>query len=207
MNFPLHLQTLRINQTDIKLFVPDIEAIQLAYSSQLIAFPYWSRVWPASIALTEFIISNHQLVQNKNLLELGAGLGLPSLVASKYANSVLCSDKDADAVEIIARSAKENNLDNMQAAMIDWEAVQIETAVDVLLLSDVNYEPEIFAKLTELIFQFLSHKTTIFLATPQRLMAKSFIQPLLKFRTHQQEISVTHNQEQTPITILVLQKK
>src|SRR5688572_33367426 len=50
-------------------------------------FPYTtlfrSQVWPSAIALSEFIVSNQQLVHNKNILELGAGLGLPSLVASK----------------------------------------------------------------------------------------------------------------------------
>jgi predicted nicotinamide N-methyase len=203
--YPLELQIIRVKQTTTKLFVPDVTAIQQAYNNGLIAFPYWSQVWPSSIALSEFIIDNSHLVQNKNLLELGAGLGLPSLISSSYAASVLCSDKDADAVEIISKSAAENNISNLQSVMIDWE-VPFEINADVLLLSDINYEPEIFQKLNELIFRFIKNGTTILLATPHRLMAKPFIGPLLKFCVRQEEIIVTDN-EKTAITVLVLSKE
>jgi methyltransferase-like protein 23 len=206
MSFPLQLQTIQIKQTAIKLFVPDVTAIRRAYTNGLISFPYWAQVWPSAIALSEFIIDNSHLVQNKKLLELGAGLGLPSLVSSAYAASVLCSDKDADAVEIISKSAAENDINNLQTVMIDWEA-PVEINADVLLLSDINYEPGVFQKLNELIFQFIKNGTTILLATPQRLMAKPFIGPLLKFCVNQEEMFVTHQGERTAITVLVLEDK
>jgi methyltransferase-like protein 23 len=206
MRFPLQRRTVQIKQRKIELFVPDVAAIQQAYTDGLISFPYWAQVWPSAIALSEFIIDNSHLVQNKNLLEFGAGLGLPSLVSSAYAASVLCSDKDADAVEIISRSAAENNINNLQTVMIDWEA-PVEINADVLLLSDINYEPGVFKKLNELIFQFIKNRTTILLATPPRLMAKPFIGPLLKFCVNQEEIFVTHQGERTAITVLVLEDK
>src|SRR5688572_26276189 len=102
MNVALQLQTISIKQIPVQLFVPDALDVQQSYSNGIIPFPYWSQVWPSAIALSEFIVSNQQLVHNKNILELGAGLGLPSLVASKYAASVLCSDKEEEAVEIIS---------------------------------------------------------------------------------------------------------
>lgn len=207
MSFELKLHTIQILETSTRLFVPDADAIQKAFSIGEIASPYWSQVWPSALALCEFIVAHSHVVQDKKVLELGAGLGLPSLLAARYAFSVLCSDKEADAVEIIARSALENNLSNLQAVVINWEVISFEINVDVVLLSDVNYEPHVFEKLNALILNFINNGTKIILTTPQRLMAKSFIEPLLKFCVQQEEILVKHKNETVPITVLVLGKK
>ena len=41
---------------------------------------------------------NKDRVKGKTLLELGAGMGLPSLVAASYTSAVVCSDYLTDAL-------------------------------------------------------------------------------------------------------------
>ena len=69
-------------------------------------FPYWSRVWHSAIGLCKFLSLSTHLIQNKNILEVGAGLGIPSLLSSFVANEVVASDNSPAAVEMINRSAE-----------------------------------------------------------------------------------------------------
>ena len=42
------------------------------------------RVWPASVALAQFVAENAHLVRGKRVVEVGAGIsGLPSLAAAR----------------------------------------------------------------------------------------------------------------------------
>ena len=51
-------------------------------------------------------------------------------------------------------------------------------SADVLLLSDVNYDPVAFDSLYLMMEKLIQNNTTIILATPQRLMAKPFIEKI-----------------------------
>ncbi|MBC7652268.1 MAG: methyltransferase, partial [Deinococcales bacterium] len=75
---------------------------------------------------------------------------------------------------------------------------------DVLLLSDINYMPAAFALLFNMITHFLAKQTTIILSTPQRLLAKPFIEKLLPFCKLQQTIEVMENSKSVSIAIMVL---
>ena len=41
--------------------------------------PYWAELWPSAIALSRFLFKNSSLIKDKNIIELGCGLGLTSL--------------------------------------------------------------------------------------------------------------------------------
>lgn len=205
MSFPVSLQTISIGETQFELFVPDEAAVKLAYMQGEISFPYWSKIWPSALALSRFIIQHPQYVQNKKLAELGAGLGLPSLVAALYAREVLCTDHEAAAVAIAQQSATHNQLTNFKTAVVDWQ-LQGDIEADVLLLSDVNYEPANFKYLLELVSSSLQKGITIIISTPQRLMAKDFINPLLQNCIQQEEMRI-EQQGEAMITVLVLAAK
>ncbi|RYY65449.1 MAG: hypothetical protein EOO13_17190, partial [Chitinophagaceae bacterium] len=81
----------------LQLSVPVDKEVQENYELEKQAgkhpfFPYWAKLWPASIGLCHYLEANKYLLQNKTVLELAAGLGLPSLLAARYAASVICSD-------------------------------------------------------------------------------------------------------------------
>ncbi|HMR92768.1 MAG TPA: methyltransferase domain-containing protein [Chitinophagaceae bacterium] len=162
---------------------------------------YWARIWPSAIALAHFLARHPQWVQGKNVLELGAGLGLPSLVAARFASRVCCTDLYAEAVMLVARSAKENRLENITCQMLDWEALPGDLAADVLLLSDVNYEQDSFPRLYEMLLRFLKQGATILLTTPRRLMAKPFISQLLPFAIHQEGLD---EETANPLSLFIL---
>jgi predicted nicotinamide N-methyase len=206
MVFPFYLQQFSIDEFVIELFVPDAAAVRTVYQDGATPFPYWSQVWPAAKAMATFLVRHPSFANEKKVVELGAGLGLPSLVAAQHAAQVLCTDYVPEAVKMAAISVTHAGLKNVTAAVLDWQHLPPNLEVDVLLLSDVNYEPEAFAVLTGVINTFLSKGTTILLSTPQRLMAKGFIAPLLANCVKQEEVTVWHEGKEVLITVLVLEK-
>ncbi len=206
MLFPTTLQKLTIQGQCIELVVPDGNAVKEAYQEGLIPFPYWSRVWPAAKALAAFLLHNNHYTAGKNVMELGAGLGLPSIVAARNAVSVLCSDYVLEAVEIAKQSATHHQLQNFRAEVLNWQELPSDLEADVLLLSDINYEPSAFAFQLEMIKSFLQNGTVVLLSTPQRLMAKDFVAPLLEYCTWQEELAVVHEEKEVTTTVLVLKQ-
>lgn len=197
------MQTFFINDVAIQLYVPKVGCVKAAYTAGEIEFPYWSKVWPAAVAIATFIAEQKTLIQNKTILELGAGLGLPSLMAASYARSVLCTDYSVEAVSLAAASAKHAGLKNFNAAVIDWNNLPDHLSAGVLLLSDVNYEPVQFAALMMLIQKFLAAGAIIIISTPQRLMAKPFAESLHHYITQQKDFFIAD----TAVTVMVLQQK
>jgi len=207
MPFPLHLQKITLQNHCVGLFVPDADAVKELYQKGENAFPFWSQLWPAALALSEFLVLHSHYIKNKNVLELGAGLGLPSIIAAPYAASVLCTDLIPEAVNIAKRSAGYNHLRNFKTAVISWQHLPVDLKADVLLLSDVNYEPSAFDALMEMLGKFLQKETTVILGTPQRLMAKGFIAHLLHHCIEQTEMAITYSGETVPISVFVLRSK
>ena len=156
-------------------------------------FPYWGKCWPAAIALSNFIEKNTTLVQNKNVLELAAGLGLPSLVAARYAKQVICSDYLPEPLSFVQMSATENGIRNIETRIINWHHIPADLLTDVVLLSDVNYDPASFDALDQLLSFFLEQNTLIILSTPQRIMAKPFIEKWMPFITIKEEFILEDN--------------
>lgn len=210
--FPtLQLQHLERPGYTIDLFVPDAQKVQENYFQQKqgqaeVPFPHWTKLWPAGLAMADFIHQHPELVKDKNVLELAAGLGLPGFVAARYATTVCCSDYLPEAVDTMTRTAQHLQLANVTCQLLDWNQLPNDLTAEVLLLSDINYDPDQFDQLYQVLQRFLQQGTTILLTTPQRLMAKPFIEKLLPFCKQQSETTVFYQQQYTAISLLLITK-
>jgi predicted nicotinamide N-methyase len=70
--------------------------------------PYWAELWPSGLALAECVAALD--LADVDVLELGCGLGLPSLVAAACGASVLATDWAPEAVELVRANARRNRL-------------------------------------------------------------------------------------------------
>lgn len=196
-------------QENFSLYVPDPEQIKRVYE-QLCAkdpatpFPFWAKIWPSAFALADFLQEQPHWVKDKQVVELGAGIGLPSLLMAKDAASMIVSDRAPEAVVLLQKNIEYLGLLNVKAACLDWNEFPEGIRADTLLLSDINYAPEQFGPLLVLIRKMLMQGTTILLATPQRITITPFaeaIQPYIKESILQ---IVTENGQPVEIRILVL---
>lgn len=209
MQLQTQIQTFHFGSYQFDAYIPDADALQQWYQEQLKAdkhayAPYWAQVWAAAYALCNFVANRNELIRNKNILELAAGLGLPSFLAAQTAGSVLCSDVSADAVELMQKSIAQNQLTNCTATVIDWNKLPDDLTADVILLSDINYEPQVFATLYNVLVSFLDKGSTIILSTPQRLMAKPFIEQLQPFIVERFSETITTLEPHTDCSVFVL---
>jgi predicted nicotinamide N-methyase len=169
------------------------------------AFPYWTRLWPSAIALAGFLADYPEYIRGKVVLEWAAGLGLPSLVAAREARWVRCTDLSADAMALAARSAQMLGITNMEFHTADWNDPEHAGHAEVVLLSDVNYEPAAFSALLQLVRHYWNEGACLVLTTPQRLMAKPFIEALLPYAVRQETRRVEDTEGSHAITLLVMQ--
>ena len=203
MSLPLHLQPISLSGKQLYIYIPDADAVQKAYCDNKDA-AYWAQVWPASIGLCNFLQQNLQHIENKNVLELAAGLGLSGLYAAGFARQVSITDREAQAIECIKQSAAHLQLQNVKAFALDWKDAPNISQPDIVLLSDVNYEPEVFEELHKVIVYFLEKNIPVIISTPQRLVAKPFINSLLLYCRQQWNSEVIWNSGEAAVSVFVL---
>ena len=201
------LHTIEVDGHSIQLYVPDEHQMQEAYKRNKISFPYWSKVWPSALALSKFLLQHPSYVKEKNVVELGAGLGLPSIVAARYAKEILCTDHSPEAVAFAGLSASHNQAHNFRTAVLDWNEMDVQFDADTILLSDVNYDPAAFENLLLQLRRFLNQGKTILLSTPQRLMAKEFLAALLPYCRDSETIPIMEKGTTTDISVFVLKNE
>ena len=70
--------------------------------------PYWAELWPSGVALAEAIAG--RALKGATVLELGCGLGLPSLAAARAGGRVLAVDWSPAAIDLLRRNAERNEV-------------------------------------------------------------------------------------------------
>lgn len=198
------LQKINVGRYTLELFVPDAVSVRRYHELYPSEFPFWTQIWPAAMGLCIFLEKHTELIKNKTVVELAAGLGLPSLLASIEAKSVSMSDYLPDAVQLMQRNIDYNKIENLHCSLINWNKLPDGVKADVLMLSDVNYAPDSFDSIFNVIDRFLHDCSLIILSTPQRLMAKPFIERLAPFVALQEDIIVDTKGIATPVTVFLL---
>ena len=135
--------------------------------------PYWAELWPSARALAHEV--ERSAVDGASVVELGCGLGLPSLVAAALGARVLAVDWAADAIRLLDENAARNGVD-VEAAVADWRdagALVARAPWDLVLASDVLYEARNVEPLLALLPRLAD---TVLLAEPGRPHASAFFE-------------------------------
>ncbi len=193
----------------LSLYVPDLELVKSTYQDSIIqnkntAFPFWAKVWPSSKAMTTFLQSEISLIQSKRVLEIGSGIGLPSFSIASHVSELIISDYSSDAVELIERNITHLSLPHAKSMRIDWNTISDDIHADVVLLSDINYNPDDFTPLLSMIQCFIAAGSTVIIATPQRIMTNPFVESIKPFINRSLVIPVEEMHHVLDIGIVIL---
>lgn len=206
MKYPLALTNINDN---LSIYVPDASLVKLHYEKLLevdanTPFPFWAKLWPSAIAMAQFLKDEPGWIQNKKVIEIGAGIGLPSLGIASIAREIIVSDYSQEAVELAQKNINYLLLENASAINLDWHNMPNTILADTILLSDINYAPTDFDSLLKLINRFLNNKCTIIIATPQRIMASKFVQELQPLIKESSIVTIDYQNELVAISLLIL---
>lgn len=152
-----------------------------------------SFLWPCSLVMSCYLIQNIDSFKHKKFLEIGAGVGLPSLVAGKIgAKKCIITDRAEEEKVIlnIKRNITENLLDSVCSAYaINWgynivenleEKMKEACDIDYLIGSDVFYTTESFDEILLTYMALLKvNPSLIFYTTYQQRSVNRSLLPYL----------------------------
>jgi predicted nicotinamide N-methyase len=137
--------------------------------------PYWAELWTSAVALADDVA--RRSLRGASVLELGCGLGLPSIAAALAGGRVLATDWSHDAVRATAANAALNEA-VLETARVAWAAPDelLERAPwRFVLASDVLYEPRNVDQLLDLLPRLVDKTGRILIADPGRRPATEFL--------------------------------
>jgi predicted nicotinamide N-methyase len=137
--------------------------------------PYWAELWPSALALARAVAA--RALRGARVVELGCGLGLPSIVAAQVGGRVLATDWSPDAIAFVERNAQHNGvaLETMVESWTDPQRVTARAPWDLVLGSDLLYEARNVAPLLALLPQLVGERGEVWIADPGRAPAERFL--------------------------------
>jgi predicted nicotinamide N-methyase len=138
--------------------------------------PYWAELWSSGVALADEVA--RRALRGASVLELGCGLGLPSIAAALAGGRVLATDWSPEAVRATADNARRNGVE-LETAIVSWRAPEeiVERAPwRFVLASDVLYEQRNVDLLLELLPRLVDETGEVLIADPGRRPADRFFE-------------------------------
>jgi len=157
---------LRVLQPADSAELPDDGAVEWAPIA-----PYWEVLWRSGVALAREL--EDEPLRGLRVVELGCGLGAPSVLAARAGAKVLATDVAPEALELVRRSAEANGVE-VETAVADWAAPDELVGrgpFDLVLAADVLYERAAVAQLLPLLPRLAP---VAWLADPGRPAAEAF---------------------------------
>lgn len=150
--------------------------------------PYFGVLWPAAEALSLYLSANSHLVQGKQVLELGSGLGLPSMVATHLGADVLATDFHPDVQEYFLRNCRHTNIE-CSYQRLNWREDNPELGqFDVVIGSDVLYESKHPIEVARGLLRYVKPQGKVILSDPGRNHLQRFMNAMNDLG-HQEELS------------------
>jgi len=167
--------------------VPDQDAL-LDAVDDLNHFPFGLLLWESAVGLARFFSAGSVPLAGKRVLELGAGVGLPGLVAASLGASVTQTDYQQDALLLATINALQNLPSGISPHaqlpvqfLSDWRTWKHPARYDLILGADILYERSLHYHLMQIFTNNLEQNGTLLLADPGRPQAAEFVESLRKF--------------------------
>jgi predicted nicotinamide N-methyase len=159
---------LRVLQPADAAEIPDDHQVEWAPIA-----PYWSVLWRSGVALAREL--DGEALRGLRVVELGCGLAVPSIAAARGGAVALATDADREALELVARNARANDV-KVETARVEWAKPDelVERApFDLVVGTDVLYERQSVALLLSLLPRLAPRA---WIADPGRPAADAFLE-------------------------------
>ncbi len=136
--------------------------------------PYWADIWPSSLILSARVVAMRG--EGQRLLELGCGVGLVCIAATRAGFAVTGTDYYVDALRFAEINVRRNTARSLVARHVDWRAFPQDLGVfDVVVASDVLYEASYPALVAEALVRTVAPAGVALIADPGRVATPAFI--------------------------------
>ena len=168
-----HAYRLRVLVDTQQFADPDGHSARIGISSA--QWSLFGQVWPAGRMLAQAM--QRFDIAGKRILELGCGIGLPSLVLQKRGADVVASDMHPLAEVFLAYNAALNGLPALHYRQMRWDAPMSALGrFDAIVASDVLYERDSAEALSAVIEHHAEARAEVLITDPGRGNSARFSQ-------------------------------
>lgn len=127
--------------------------------------PYGIALWPAAIALAHSLAERE--LRGKRILELGAGTGLPGIVAASLGAQVVQTDRQKVVLHVCQLNAERNAV-KLEQRLADWTEWDETRTFDLIVGSDILYAAGLHDHLRHIVATNLAPGGSVVIADPAR---------------------------------------
>ena len=143
--------------------------------------PYWAELWPSALVLAAELEARD--LSGARVLELGCGIGLPSVVSALRGAQVVATDWYEDALGFVQANAAAAGA-RVQTRLLDWNDPPADltapgAARDLVVGADLLYEERNGPALAALVPRLARPGAELLIADPRRPHAEGLLVPLI----------------------------
>ncbi len=130
--------------------------------------PYGLVLWPAALALAHEIATRSAEFRGKTVLELGAGTGVPGLMAAALGAEVVQTDRSELILHMCQRNGERNRATGIKYQLGDWGEWMDQTRYDWIVGADILYADTQHESLERIFRNNLAPNGRVLLSDPYR---------------------------------------
>ncbi len=137
--------------------------------------PYWTELWPSSVALGEWLVAHKDVITGRCCLDMGCGLGLTAMIGAWLGARVVAMDYEPQALHFAARNAVRNGVPSPLWTVMDWRMPGVRaSAFDCVWGGDIMYERRFVEPVLDFLAHVLSPQGVAWVAEPNRSVYAHF---------------------------------
>ena len=131
--------------------------------------PYWVELWPASIALADWLRQQQEAIRGRVCIDMGCGLGLTAMAASSFAAQVIALDYEPEALRYARKNALSNTVPQPLWTAMDWRCPAVAAkCAQYIWGGDIMYEQRFVDPVLRFIRHALAPGGKVWMAEPNR---------------------------------------
>lgn len=164
----MHLRTLR----DKQQFYDEGKAAENLGISPA-SWGMFGVVWESSKVLAQLMLDIE--LRQRRFLEVGCGIGLPSLVLSRREANITATDQHPSAADFLEKNTALNSSNQIPFVRTSWTDDESNLGrFDVIIGSDLLYEPDHVEQLSSFIERHSTPDSTVIIVDPGRFLHSRF---------------------------------
>nr|CCA20964.1 AlNc14C108G6292 [Albugo laibachii Nc14] len=79
-----------------------------------------TQLWRGALLLSELLLGNSKLIENTSVIEVGCGIGLVAIIASRYSHIFFAADNDLRTLKLTQTNIDRNAHGPLRVRYLDW---------------------------------------------------------------------------------------